>query len=94
MNKTCQESKFIKYQTILKTKEVDQLRGDIQRGNQAGNTAGMTVAFQQRESKANRIRKRQSVQDAVIIILENHVLPEQSSAITARKWDILKNNAE
>ena len=94
MNKTCQESKFIKYQTILKTKEVDRFREDIQKGNQAGNMAGMTVAFQQREIKANRTRKRQSAQDAVIIILENHALPERSSAITVRKWGISRNNAE
>ena len=92
MNKICQESMFIRYLTISKTKEVVRLKDDIQKENQAGNMVEMTATFQQRETKANRTRKGQPVQDVVIIILENHAQQEQSNAITVRKLAILRSN--
>ena len=60
---------FIKYPTILKIREVVQLKDDIQKENLPGNTVEMTVTFQQKGIKATRTR--QPVLVVVIIILEN-----------------------
>ena len=54
MNKTCQESMFIRYPTISKIREGAQLQDDIPKENNHGNMAEMTATHQRREVKANQ----------------------------------------
>ena len=90
MNKTCQDSMFIRYPTILKIREVVQLKDDIKK-SLPGNTVEVTVIFQQKGIKANPTR--QPVLVVVIIILENRARQKRSNAITARKSDTSRNIA-
>ena len=92
MNKTCQESMFIKYPTITKIKEGVLLKDDIPKENHHGNTAGMTVTLQRKEVKANQTIQIVLVVD--IIILENLARQKQSITTIVRRWDTLRNNVE
>ena len=92
MNKTCQESRFIRYTTISKIREGAQLKDDIPKESHPGNTAEMTVILQRKEVKANRTIQAVLVVD--IIILENRARQKQSIVTTVRRWDTLRINVE
>ena len=90
MNKTCQESMFIRYPTISKIREGAQLKDDIPKENHHGNMAEMTVTHQRKEVKANQTIHTVIVVDT--IILEDRARQKQSTATTVRRWDTLRNN--
>ena len=92
MNKTCQESMFIRYPTISKIREGVQLKDDIPKENHYGNMAEKTVTHQRKEVKAN-----QTIQTVIVvdtIILEDRARQKQSIVTTVRRWDTLRNNVE
>ena len=90
MNKTCQESMFIRYPTISKIRGGDQLKDDIPKENHHGNMAEITVTHQRKEVKANQTIQTVLVVDT--IILEDRARQKQSTATTVRRWDTLRNN--
>ena len=67
MNKTCQESMFIKYPTITKIKEGVLLKHGIPKENHHGNMAEMTVTHQRKEVKANQTIQTVIVVDTIIL---------------------------
>ncbi len=69
MKKNLPGKHVIRYPTILKIRGIVQLKDDIPKENHPGNTAEMTVIFQQKEVKANRTIQIFLVVDT--IILEN-----------------------
>ena len=90
MNKTWQESMFIRYPTISKIREGAQLKDDNPKENHHGNMAEMTVSHQRKEVKANQTIQTVLVVDT--IILESRARQKQSTATTVRRWDTLRNN--
>ena len=90
MNKTCQESMFIRYPTISKIREEAQPKDDIPKENHHSNMAEMTVIFQRKEVKANQTIQTVLVVDT--IILGSRARQKQSTVTTKKSLDTLRNN--